>query len=165
MANLNNHADGIYSKPFSGYMNIALAEAEAAFECGEVPIGAAIADSSGRLISSARNRMRELCDPTAHAEVLAIRQACNKIANERLTGCRLYVTLEPCPMCASAISLARIERLYYATADPRSGGVESRLQIFEQPQCHHKPEIYSGIAEHQAKELLHQFFKELRVSE
>ena len=147
---------------FKGHMGAAMEEAEAAFLRGEVPVGAAIADSGGRLIATAGNRIRELNDPTAHAEILAIRKACRLSENERLPGFRLYVTLEPCPMCASAISLARIGRLYYAASDPKSGGVESGPRIFDQPQCNHRPEVYAGIAERESKELLRKFFEDLR---
>lgn len=148
--------------PFKGHMNAAIVAAKAAFKRGEVPVGAAIANSDGKLIAAEGNRIREWCDPTAHAEMLVIRQACKLLQNERLPGYRLYVTLEPCPMCAAAISLARIERLYYALSDPKSGGVESELGIFTQAQCHHRPEVYSGIAEREARQLLQRFFEELR---
>ena len=150
------------SFPFRGYMDSALVEARAAFKRGEIPVGAAIADSDGTLIATAGNRTREWNDPTAHAEILVIRQACLLSKNERLPGYRLYVTMEPCPLCAAAISLARIGRLYYAVSDPKSGGVESGFGIFAQPQCHHRPEIYSGIAEKESRELLQIFFDELR---
>jgi tRNA(adenine34) deaminase len=144
----------------SGF-DIAFAEAEAAGARGEVPIGAAIL-LDGRVIGQAGNRTRELCDPTAHAEILAIRQACAALGSERIGGADLYVTLEPCPMCASAISFARIKRLYYAASDPKGGGVEHGPRIYAQPTCHHQPEIYGGIREGEAAAMLRGFFKDRR---
>jgi tRNA(Arg) A34 adenosine deaminase TadA len=137
----------------------ALSEAEAAGKRGEVPIGAVIAGPDGALLAAAGNRTRELNDPTAHAELLAIREACARLGSERLTGCDLYVTLEPCPMCAAAISFARVRRLYYAASDPKGGGVEHGARIFNQPTCHHVPEIYSGLDEERAAALLRTFFQ------
>lgn len=128
---------------------------------GEVPVGAAIV-KDGNVIAVEGNRTRELLDPTAHAEILAIRAACRALDDERLSGCDLYVTLEPCPMCAAAISFARIRRLYFAAADPKGGGVEHGPRIFAQPTCHHAPEVYGGIAETDAAELLKSFFRERR---
>ena len=148
--------------PFQGYMGVALKHAREAFERGEVPVGAAIADSQGRLVAANGNRIREWNDPTAHAEIIVIREACRQAGNERLPGYRLYVTLEPCPMCAAAISISRISRLYYGLSDPKSGGVGQGARIFEQPACHHCPEIYSGIAENDSRELMRRFFAELR---
>lgn len=142
---------------FTSHMDAALAEARAAAARGEVPVGAVIA-RDGAVIAAAGNRTRELCDPTAHAEVLAIRAACAVLGQERLQGCDLYVTLEPCPMCAAAISNARIGRLYYGAADPKSGGVAQGPRVFLHPQCHHKPEVYDGVAEAEAQALLTSFF-------
>lgn len=145
-----------------GHMLRALAEAEAAAARGEVPVGAVIAGPDGALLAAAGNRTRELSDPTAHAELLAIRAACAALGMERLTGCDLYVTLEPCPMCATAISFARIRRLYYGASDPKGGGVEHGPRIFSQPTCHHVPEIYPGIGEGHASEILKEFFRARR---
>jgi tRNA(Arg) A34 adenosine deaminase TadA len=139
-------------------MLAALAEAEAAGARGEVPVGAVVVAADGALLASAGNRTRELADPTAHAELLAIRQACAALASERLDGADLYVTLEPCPMCAAAISFARIRRLYYGAADPKGGGVEHGPRIFSQPTCHHASEVYGGIEETRAAALLRSFF-------
>lgn len=143
-------------------MNIALAEAEAAAARGEVPVGAVVVDSSGQVIAQAGNRTLELKDPTAHAELLAIRQAAQAIGSERLTGCDLYVTLEPCTMCAGAISFARIRRLYFAASDEKMGAVEHGSRFFAQDTCHHAPDVYSGIGESDAKALLKDFFKARR---
>ena len=148
--------------PFRSYMNIALAEARSAAERGEVPVGAVIVGPDG-VIAQAGNRTRELNDPTAHAEMLAIRAACTALGQERLTGYDLYVTLEPCPMCAAAISNARIARLYYGAADPKSGGVGQGPRVFSHPQCHHKPEVYDGIAARESEDLLMDFFAARRV--
>ncbi|MBR2575157.1 nucleoside deaminase [Yoonia sp. TsM2_T14_4] len=142
---------------FRSHMDIALTEARAAAARGEVPVGAVITQD-GAIIAQAGNRTRELNDPTAHAEMLAIRAACAALGQERLTGCDLYVTLEPCPMCAAAISNARIARLYYAAADPKSGGVAQGPRIFTHPQCHHRPDIYDGISATAAEQLLRDFF-------
>ena len=144
------------------YMDVALDEARAAGARGEVPIGAVIVDATGAIISRAGNRTRELSDPTAHAEIGAIRAACAALGSERLIGCDLYVTLEPCPMCASAISLARIRRLYFGASDPKGGGVEQGPRIFNQPTCHHAPEVYGGLAATDAAELLRDFFSARR---
>jgi tRNA(Arg) A34 adenosine deaminase TadA len=144
------------------HMLRALSEAEAAAARGEVPVGAVVAGPDGALLAAAGNRTRELADPTAHAEMLAIRAACARLGLERLTGCDLYVTLEPCPMCATAISFARIRRLYYGASDPKGGGVEFGPRIFSQPTCHHAPEIYPGIAEADAGRLLKAFFRDRR---
>jgi tRNA(Arg) A34 adenosine deaminase TadA len=148
--------------PFTSYMDAALDEARAAAERGEVPVGAVIVAPSGRIVARAGNRTRELSDPTAHAEILALRAACAAAGSERLPGHDLYVTLEPCPMCASAISQARIARLYYGAADPKSGGVAHGPRIFEHPQSHHVPEVYDGIAGEEAERLLKMFFVERR---
>ncbi len=146
---------------FDSYMELALIQARNAAARGEVPVGAVIV-SGGQVIAQAGNRTRERQDPTAHAEMLAIRAACKTLGQERLTGCDLYVTLEPCPMCAAAISHARIARLYYGASDPKSGGVEQGAKVFSHPQCHHRPEVYDGINESASTELLRTFFTELR---
>jgi cytidine deaminase len=138
-------------------MAAALDEARAAAARGEVPVGAVIV-REGRIVARAGNRTRELCDPTGHAEVLAIRAACAALGSERLTGHDLYVTLEPCPICAGAISAARIARLYYGAADPKSGGVAVGARVFTHPQCHHVPEVYDGIGAAEAEALLKGFF-------
>lgn len=143
-------------------MDLALAEGRAAAARGEVPVGAVVVGADGKVLATAGNRTRELSDPTAHAEVLAIRQACVTLGSERLTGCDLYVTLEPCPMCASAISFARIRRLYYGASDPKGGGVEHGPRIFNQPTCHHAPEVYAGIGEAASSAMLRTFFSERR---
>ena len=138
-------------------MSCAFNEARAAFERGEVPAGAVIV-RDGAIISRAGNQTLRDKDPTAHAEVLAIRRACHAEASERLSGCDLYVTLEPCAMCAAAISFARLRRLYFAAPDPKSGGVEHGPRFFAQPTCHHAPEIYGGIRESEAAAMLTSFF-------
>ena len=143
-------------------MERALAQARAAAERGEAPIGAVIVGPSGELLAEAGNRTEELRDPTAHAEMLAIRAAAAKLGAPRLVECDLHVTLEPCPMCAQAISFARIRRLYWGAADPKGGGVEHGPRIFDQPTCHHKPELYPGLSEGEAGELLRAFFRERR---
>ena len=142
-------------------MGAAFAEARAAGLRGEVPVGAAVAQE-GRVIAAAGNRPRESKDPTAHAEILAIRLACAALGDERLTGCDLYVTLEPCAMCAAAISFARLRRLYFAAPDPKGGAVEHGPRFFAQPTCHHAPEVYGGIREGEAAALLKEFFAERR---
>jgi tRNA(Arg) A34 adenosine deaminase TadA len=145
-----------------GHMRVALHEAEAAGSRGEVPVGAVVVAPDGTLIARAGNRTRELADPSAHAEMLAIREACQKVGSERLTGHDLYVTLEPCPMCAGLISFARIRRLYYGASDPKGGGVEHGPRVFSHPTCHHAPEIYPGIGDDEASALLKAFFAERR---
>jgi len=140
-------------------MERALAQARLAAERGEVPIGAVIVGPDGAVLAEAGNRTEGDRDPTAHAELLAIRQAARLLGAPRLVECDLHVTLEPCPMCAQAISFARLRRLYYGAADPKGGGVEHGPRIFNQPTCHHRPEIYSGIAENEAAELLRAFFR------
>lgn len=147
----------------NSYMEMALLEAQAAFERGEVPVGAVVVDGdSGEVLARAGNRTEELSDPTAHAEVLAIRAAAAQLGSARLAGCDLYVTLEPCAMCATAISFARIRRLYFGAFDGKMGGVEHGPHIFNQPTCHHAPEVYGGINESAAAELLKTFFREKR---
>lgn len=143
-------------------MERALEEARAAAARGEVPVGAVIVSGEGEVFAAFGNRTRELQDPTAHAELLAIRSACERLGSERLIGCDLYVTLEPCAMCAAAISFARIRRLYFGAADPKGGAVEHGPVFFSQPTCHHAPEIYGGIGEREAGELLKSFFRERR---
>ena len=142
-------------------MDQALDEARAAAERGEVPVGAVVV-REGVVLAATGNRTRELNDPTAHAELLAIRAACAVLGAERLTGANLYVTLEPCPMCAAAISNARIARLYYGAANPKSGGVAQGARVFDHPQCHHVPEVYDGLGEAEASELLVTFFARRR---
>ena len=144
-------------------MEAALKEARLAGQRGEVPVGAVVV-RDGRIIARNGNRMRELRDPTAHAEVLAIREACERGGNERLGDCDLHVTLEPCPMCAGAISFARIRRLYFGANDPKGGAVENGARLFSLPTCHHAPEVYGGICETEAKTLLRDFFSGLRGS-
>ncbi|MBN8290357.1 nucleoside deaminase [Rhodobacter sp. NTK016B] len=143
-------------------MQVALDEARAAAARGEVPVGAVITAPDGTIVAQAGNRTRELSDPTAHAEILALRGACAAHGGERLPDHALWVTLEPCPMCAAAIGFARIARLYYGASDPKSGGVAQAPRVFTHPQCHHAPEIYDGIAEGEAAQLLRDFFAALR---
>jgi tRNA(adenine34) deaminase len=142
-------------------MSCAFLEAEAAFARGEVPVGAVIA-RDGKIVARAGNRTLENDDPTAHAEILAIRAACRAIGSQRLTSCDLYVTLEPCAMCAAAISFARMRRLYWAAGDPKAGAVDHGPRFFAQATCHHAPELYGGLRETQAAELLRRFFRERR---
>ena len=142
-------------------MGLALGEARAAAVRGEVPVGAVVV-KDGAVVAAAGNRPRALKDPTAHAELLAIRMACAALGDERLTGCDLYVTLEPCAMCAAAISFSRIRRLYFGAPDPKGGAVESGIRFFAQRTCHHAPEVYGGIREAEAAALLRGFFGERR---
>lgn len=142
-------------------MERALAEAAAAAKRDEVPVGAVVV-RDGAIIAAAGNRTLELRDPTAHAEVLAIREAAASIGSERLIDCDLHVTLEPCPMCAAAISFARIRRLYFGAADPKGGAVEHGVRLFDSPTCHHRPEVYGGIGESVSADLLRAFFAERR---
>ncbi len=146
---------------FRSVMPRALALARVAADAGEVPIGAVVVQD-GRIIAEAHNEPRALHDPTAHAEILAIRRAAQALGDERLTGCELWVTLEPCAMCAGAIVHARIARLYYAASDPKGGAVEHGARVFDQPQCLHRPEVYPGIGEAEAAELLRDFFRQRR---
>lgn len=147
---------------FRSFMDLALEEAKAAGARGEVPVGAVVVSGQGAVLARAGNRTRELSDPTAHAEILALRAACQALGQERLLACDLYVTLEPCPMCAAAISNARIARLYYGAGDPKSGGVAQGPRIFDHPQCHHAPEVYDEIGAGAAAALLQDFFARLR---
>ncbi len=143
---------------FKTYMPIALEEARAAAARGEVPVGAVLVAPDGTIAARAGNRTRELSDPTAHAEVLVLREACAKISSERLPDYDLYVTLEPCPMCAMALSAARIRRIYYGAGDPKSGGIAQGPRIYSHPQCHHTPEVYDGISAGESETLLKEFF-------
>lgn len=139
-------------------MDVALREAEAAGGRGEVPVGAVVVNPAGEVVAQAGNRTRELHDPTAHAEVLAIRAACAALGSERLPDHALYVTLEPCAMCAAAIAATRISRLYYGAGDPKSGGVAQGARVFSHPQCHHTPEVYDGIDATASEAMLKAFF-------
>ncbi len=143
-------------------MSLAFAEAESAGRRGEVPIGCVIVDQSGTIMARAGNRTLELKDPTAHAELLAIREAAAKLGSERLVGLDIYVTLEPCAMCAAAISFARLRRLYFAAGDEKMGGVEHGPRFFNQETCHHSPEVYGGLSEAKGRQLLKAFFRDRR---
>ncbi len=147
----------------SSYMAMALREAENAAARGEVPVGAAVVDgTTGEVLARAGNRVEALNDPTAHAEILALRKAAAALGAPRLPECDLYVTLEPCAMCATAISFARIRRLYFGAYDPKGGGVEHGARFFGQPTCHHAPDVYGGFEESRAAELLQRFFNDRR---
>ena len=146
------------SFPPSPYMAAALVEARAAALRSEVPVGAVVVDPAGRIVAAAGNRTRELNDPTAHAEIVALRAACTIAGSERLSAHSLYVTLEPCAMCAAAIGFARIERLYYGAPDPKGGGVDHGARVFVHATCHHAPEVFGGIGEGEAAALLTAFF-------
>ena len=146
----------------TSHMDLALAEARAAAVRGEVPVGAVVVAADGRVLAQTGNRTRADHDPTAHAEIVAIRAACHALGTDRLIDCDLYVTLEPCAMCAAAISFARIRRLYYGASDPKGGGVEFGARVFSQPTCHHRPELYPGLAEAESADLLRTFFARLR---
>jgi len=139
-------------------MDRALSEARAAAERGEVPVGAVLVSPEGKVVAADGNRTREMSDPSAHAEMLVIRAACAALGSERLPGYALYVTLEPCAMCAAAIAAARIARLYYGASDPKSGGVAQGARVFSHPQAHHVPDIYDGIGAAEAEALLRAFF-------
>lgn len=143
---------------FNAHMRAALAEAEAAAARDEVPVGAVLVSPEGEIVARAGNRTRELSDPSAHAELLVIRARCLELGSERLPGHDLYVTLEPCAMCAAAIAATRIRRLYFGASDPKSGGVEHGARVFSHPQAHHVPEIYDGIGAGDAAALLKRFF-------
>jgi len=145
------------------FMDMALADALQAFERGEVPVGCVIVDGeTGAILARAGNRTEELNDPTAHAELLAVRAAAHKMGSPRLAGCDLYVTLEPCAMCATAISFARIRRVYFGAYDAKMGGVEHGPMMFQQPTCHHRPEVYGGLSERASGALLKKFFRDKR---
>ena len=150
-------ADAVDNEP----MQRAFAEARAAAARGEAPIGAVVT-RDGEILAAEGNRTVELHDPTAHAEMLAIRAACARLGNERLNGCDLYVTLEPCAMCAGAISFARLRRLYFAATDPKGGAVESGAAFFTQPTCHHAPQVYGGLRAAEAGQMLRAFFRQRR---
>ena len=139
-------------------MQMALDEAHAAAAAGEVPVGAILVSAQGAVLARTGNQMRALNDPTAHAEIAAIRQACETLGNERLSGCSLYVTLEPCPMCAGAIAEARIAKLFYGAADVKGGAVDNGVALFDQKSCHHKPEVIGGLRESDCAALLKDFF-------
>jgi len=143
-------------------MAAALEEAKRAQDRGEVPVGAVLVGNDGQVLAREGNRTRELSDPTAHAEVLVIRAACKALGSERLAGCDLYVTLEPCSMCAAAISAARVARLYYGASDPKSGGVAHGSKVFSHVQAHHVPEVYDGIRAQESEDLLKGFFASRR---
>jgi len=145
-------------------MSLALELAERAALRGEVPVGAVLADARGQVVAACGNRMVELGDPTAHAEMLAIQDACRTLGEARLEACDLYVTLEPCAMCAAAISFARLRRLYFGAYDPKGGGVEHGARFYAQPTCHHRPEVYGGIEETRAGDLLRRFFEMRRAT-
>jgi tRNA(adenine34) deaminase len=145
----------------ASFMDLALAEARAAGERGEVPVGCIIV-RDGEVLARTGNRTLADRDPTAHAEILAIRRAATLLGSERLDACDLYVTLEPCAMCAGALAFARIRRLYYGAADPKGGAVDNGVKFFASPTCHHRPEVYGGMAEAEASALLKEFFKERR---
>jgi len=150
--------------PFVSHMDVALREARAAGERGEVPVGAVVVAPDGRVVAAAGNRTRELSDPTAHAEMLALRAACAALGSERLVGHSLWATLEPCPMCAAAIGFARVGRLYFGAGDPKSGGVLHGPRIYAHPQAHHAPEVYDGIGAEESALLLRGFFAARRES-
>ncbi len=145
------------------YMQIALNQAAAAEKRGEVPIGAVVVDATGQILAMAGNATEQSNDPSAHAEILALRAAAAKIGAPRLVDCDLYVTLEPCAMCAAAISLFRVRRLYFGAYDPKGGGVDHGTRFFAQPTCHHAPEIYGGIMEQDCGQILRDFFAKRRV--
>ena len=144
------------------YMELALAEAELAAAAGETPVGAVVVSPDGGIAGRGHNLVIAMSDPTAHAEILAIREACRTAKSERLPGYDLYVTLEPCAMCAAAISFARIRRLYFGAPDEKGGAVEHGVRFYTSPACHHAPEVYSGIGEARASALLKEFFRKLR---
>ena len=146
----------------SGYMEIALEEARAAQARGEVPVGAVLVGPDGAIVARDGNRTLELCDPTAHAEILVIRAACKAARSERLADHDLYVTLEPCTLCAGAISFARLRRLYFGADDPKMGGVEHGVRFFAQPSCHHRPQVIAGLAATESAVLLRDFFAKRR---
>jgi tRNA(adenine34) deaminase len=161
VADYSREAETVLALPAA--MRLALDLAREAADLGEVPVGAVIT-RNGTIIASASNRMRQAQDPTAHAEMLVIRAACLALGAERLNGCELWVTLEPCAMCAGAISHARISRLYYAASDPKSGAIEQGPRLFTQASCHHKPDVYNGLGEAQAAALLTKFFAARRTN-
>ena len=143
-------------------MSLALAEAEAAMAAGEVPVGAVLVGPDGTVLARDHNRIEERRDPTAHAEILVLRAASARLGSPRLVGCDLYATLEPCPMCAFAASLARVRRIYYGAEDPKAGGIDHGPRVLASSSCHHRPEVYGGIAGGAAAELLRRFFRDRR---
>jgi len=145
-------------KDIEDYMALALDEARATAFRGEVPVGAVVVDANGAIVGRSGNRVEERCDPSAHAELLAIRSACAAVGAPRIPDCDIYVTLEPCAMCAQVISSARIRRLYFGAYDPKGGGVDHGAKVFQQATCHHIPEVYGGIRESVAADLLKSFF-------
>ncbi|MEE2774435.1 MAG: nucleoside deaminase [Pseudomonadota bacterium] len=147
---------------FNSFMKIAIAEAKIAAKFGEIPVGAVIVDSKKRILARAHNEVQKSKDPCAHAEIIVIREACMLTGSKYLNGCSIYTTLEPCAMCAAAISLSRIDSLYYGLNDPKSGAVEAGPQIFFHPQTHHKPTVYAGFLEDEIAELMKTFFWALR---
>ncbi|WP_299982190.1 nucleoside deaminase [uncultured Ruegeria sp.] len=147
---------------FRSHMKLALEQARLAADRGEVPVGAVIVGPDGQVVAADGNRTRELNDPTAHAEILTLREACKAARSERLPDHDLYVTLEPCAMCAAALAAARIRRVYYGASDPKSGGVAHGARVFTHPQAHHTPEVYDGIGASESEQLLKQFFAERR---
>ena len=147
---------------FTSQMDLALKEAQQAASEGEVPVGAVIVDASGQVLAAAGNRTRRDCDPTAHAEMLAIRQAASILGQDRLVGCTLYVTLEPCAMCAGALAHARVARVIYGATDSKSGGTDHGARVFSHPQSHHRPEVIGGISDEACSALLVDFFAEQR---
>lgn len=149
---------------FQSFMSNALEAAKKGYALGEIPVGAVIVSAKGKVIATKYNQVRQLKDPTAHAEILVIRQASGVLGTDKLVGCSIYVTLEPCSMCASAISLARIAKLYFGAFDEKTGGVENGARIFTLPQTHHKPEIYGGMMASECGDLLRTFFINRRVS-
>ena len=155
------HKAGHDGDTMTSFMGLALEEARAAGGCGEVPVGCVIV-RDGKVVASAGNRTLADHDPTAHAEIVAIRSACAAFGSERLSDCDLYVTLEPCAMCAGAVAFARIRRLYYGAPDPKGGAVDNGVKFFASPSCHHRPEVYGGLAEAEASALLKSFFQEKR---
>ncbi|MEM1160711.1 MAG: nucleoside deaminase [Pseudomonadota bacterium] len=147
---------------FTSYMELALGQARAAAARGETPVGAVLTAPDGTVLAKDGNRVRELSDPTAHAEMLVMRRAAAALGSERLTGCGLTVTLEPCPMCAGAIAHARVAQLWYGAPDPKGGGVDHGPRVFSHPTCHHRPEVYGGLRESDCSALLRDFFIDRR---
>ena len=145
-------------------MKVAIEQAKVARKYGEIPVGAVIVNAEKRIIARGRNMNRQLNDPTAHAEIIALRNACSILESNRLTGCSIYVTLEPCPMCAMAISIANVENLFYGASDPKSGGIENGPKIFQHQQTHFKTNIFHGFCETEIGDLLTDFFRSLRQS-
>jgi len=157
----SGNGEAVLREGMTDFMDLALAAARAAAARGEVPVGAVVVQG-GRVLAESGNRVEELADPTAHAEMLAIRAAAAALGAKLLEGADLYVTLEPCPMCAAALSLARIRRLYFGAYDHKGGGVEHGARVFDHPTCHHRPEVYGGIRESDAAALLRDFFRQRR---